>query len=130
MKISDIFQSDYLKAADLRDRQVTVIIDRVERHQVGKDKEDKPVLFFDGKDKGVILNKTNANTIAAVYGDESDDWKGGEVILFSAPTQNPEGKTVDGIRIKIPPRKPATARPVQQPTQRESAAEIDDDIPF
>jgi len=35
--------------------------DRVGRH-VGDD-HDKPVLYFKGKEKGLIVNKTNANNI-------------------------------------------------------------------
>ena len=70
MRISNAFPSEYLRPADLQERQVTVKMSRLEIREVGDEK--KPVLFFEGKDKGLVLNKTNAKTISTVYGDETD----------------------------------------------------------
>ena len=59
MRISSAFPSKYLKAADLQDKQVTVRMSHVETETIGDD--DRPVLYFQGKEKGLVLNKTNAN---------------------------------------------------------------------
>lgn len=130
MRISAAFPSDYLKAADLQGRQVKVKIDRVEIKEIGG--EPKPILYFVGKEKGVVLNKTNASNIAAAYGDDTDDWQDAEVILFEAMVDF-QGKTVPAIRVRIPPRQPARER-------RQHAEEVvkvnnppqdpDDEIPF
>jgi hypothetical protein len=71
MRISSAFPSKYLKAADLQGRQVNVLMSHVETETIGDD--DRPVLYFQGKEKGLILNKTNANSISAVYGDDTED---------------------------------------------------------
>lgn len=128
MRISAAFPSEYLKAADLQGRQIPVKIDRVELKDIGG--EHKPILFFVGKDKGMVLNKTNANTISAAYGDDTEDWADGDVILFESMVDF-QGKTVPAIRVKVPPRSRAE-RSVQAPArQPETAgAPIDDDIPF
>lgn len=103
MLINEAFPSTYLKAADLQGRTIVVKIDRVETEDLNG--ERKLAMYFVGKDKPMILNKTNANTIAAAYGQDTDDWRDAEVVLFMAMVDF-QGKTVEALRVKIPPRKP------------------------
>lgn len=145
MRISAAFPSDYLKAADLQNRQVKVKIDRVEIKEIGG--EPKPILYFIGKDKGMVLNKTNAANIATAYGDDTDDWQDAEIVLFEAMVDF-QGKTVPAIRVRIPPRAPVREkraerddRPAADTREREpetrrpasasaTADDLDDEIPF
>ena len=53
MKMSAAFPSDYLKASDLLGREAKVKISHVEMREVGRDKEHKPVLYFQGQRKGI-----------------------------------------------------------------------------
>jgi hypothetical protein len=99
MKISEEFPSKYLKAADLQGREVRVTIANVEREKMGDD--TKPVAYFKGKEKGVVLNKTNSNMIADAYGDDTEDWFGQDVILLSVMTDY-AGKMTPAIRVRIP----------------------------
>lgn len=140
MLISESFPSKYLKAADLKDQQVRVVMDHVVLEDIGDDGM-KPILYFQGKDKGLCLNKTNSNNIAMVYGDDTDDWAGRELILY--PTMvDFQGRSVPAIRVKVPalkaaqrePQVPAvTAQrgnghgPRPTPTIR---AELNDEVPF
>ena len=57
-------------------------------------------LSFVGKEKGLAVNKTNANIIAQNVGsDDLDDWIGREIILY--PTRvDFGGQMVDAIRVK------------------------------
>lgn len=103
MNINDQFPSKYLKASDLQGRQVTVKMGRVEEEKIGDD--TKPILYFQGKDRGVVLNKTNANNIAALYGYETEDWYGKEITLVEAMVDF-QGKSVPAIRMKAPSRQP------------------------
>lgn len=102
MKISEEFPSQYLKAADLGGRELRVTMGRVDRETIGTDK--KLVLYFKGKEKGLVLNKTNGNTIGDGYGDDTDDWFDQPLILFSVKTDY-QGKVVDAIRCRIPTAK-------------------------
>lgn len=120
MRISSAFPSNYLKAADLQGKSVKVSIDRVELEDIGGDY--KPVLYFTGKDKGMVLNKTNSNNIATAYGDETDAWSGKEIVLFEAMVDF-QGRTVPAIRVKLPSGKAA-------PKQPEPEIDMDDEIPF
>jgi hypothetical protein len=137
MKISQEFPSQYLKASDLGGREVRVTMGRVEREEIGTDK--KLVLYFKGKEKGIVLNKTNANTIGDAYGDDTDDWYDQPLILFSIRTEF-QGKPVDGLRCRVPtPKDNRQVAPQRQadpissgpPTDHPAAASFtDDEIPF
>ncbi len=99
MKITDAFPSNYIKSSDLNGRVLQLTIDRVTMEDL--DGEQKPVLYFQGKQKGTVLNRTNATTLVAKYGDETEAWQGKPVELFTAPVSF-QGLTVDGLRVRIP----------------------------
>lgn len=109
MNVNDAFPSKYLRAEDLKDREVAVIIDHVTMEEIGQEKQMKPAIYFRGKQKGVILNKTNATNIATAYGSDMDNWSGQSVILFPAWVDM-QGKTVQAIRIR-PGGNPGKAAP-------------------
>lgn len=128
MKISTAFPSTYLKAADLDGRNIGVTMDYVRMEDIGGD--HKPVLYFEGKEKGMVLNKTNANNIMAVYGDDTDDWHGGELTLFSAIVDF-QGRSVEAIRVKAKPRSTRKQQEPPPPRADENLAQqLNDDIPF
>lgn len=99
MKVSEAFPTKFISASDLQDRNHRVVMKHVEMDKVGED--TKPILYFRGKDKGLVLNKTNANSIASAYGDDMDDWSGKELILFPTMTDY-QGKQVEAVRVRAP----------------------------
>lgn len=129
--INDAFPSNYLKASDLKGSQPLVTIDRVEFEPVGRTKEMKPVLYFVGKEKGIVLNKTNANNIANLSGTpETDQWHGVRIRLYSTHVEF-QGETVEAIRVKAAPPNGATPHAVQPPPPTPAPVPLtDDDIPF
>lgn len=135
MNINQAFPSKYLKASDLNDQTVTVTISDIKIEQVGQDRDTKPVAYFQGKTKGLVLNKTNSRKIASIAGSpETDDWVGVQIAIFPTETEF-AGESVECIRVKAakgtrtvePERQqtPPTAAPPQT-----AAAVTDDDIPF
>jgi hypothetical protein len=101
MKMSSCYPSKYLKAADIPPgRDVPCQIDRVEIESMESDGQDKPVMYFINKLKGLVLNKTNADVIAAALGDEADGWHGATVALFAATTQF-GGRPTPCIRLRV-----------------------------
>ena len=137
MKISSEFPSSYLKASDLQGREVRVTMGRVEHEEIGQDK--KLALYFKGKDKPMILNKTNAYTISDAYGDDTADWFDQPLILFSIRTEY-QGKPVDGLRCRVPTPKdnraaapkvdPISSGPAPQRAVGGVSDNLDDSIPF
>ena len=130
MKVSEAFPSKYIAAADLNNQNIRVTIARVDIEKIGDD--TKPVLYFKGKTKGLVCNKTNSKAIAAVYGDEMDDWAGSELILFPIMTDY-QGKPVEAVRVRAPQPKD-NPRPAAPAPQRQvggvSDAVMNDEIPF
>jgi hypothetical protein len=124
--ISSLFPSKWLRAADLSGRTVTVVISHVLCEDVAGSGEPQPVLYFEGKEKGMVLNKTNANKIAEIFGDDYSNWPGSQIVLYEAMVQFRD-KMVPAIRVKVAPNKP---QPHQQSNHKTSAEIIDDDIPF
>lgn len=134
MKISEEFPSQYLKASDLGGREIRVTMGRVEREKIGTD--NKLVLYFKGKEKGLVLNKTNAGTIGDGYGDDTDDWFDQSLFLFSVKTDY-QGKVVDAIRCRIPTAKDnreVKSDPISTSPQRRtggvSDTALNDEVPF
>ena len=130
MKVSDAFPSEFLKAADIGQSQVKVLISHVELREM-TDGENKPVVFFQNKKKGVVLNVTNANAIAQYYGDDMDLWAGKTIVLFTMMVSF-QGRMQPGIRVRIPgPGEGGTAQaPKPAPVQQSENPAMDDEVPF
>lgn len=112
MNINKTFKSNYLKAADLDEAGAVVTMTGVRMEEVGQDKEEKPVVYFEEFDQGLVLNKTNATTIAQVLGsNETDDWAGKRIAIFPT-TVDFGGKAVEAIRVKARTPKPQASAAV------------------
>lgn len=135
MDINAAFPSKYVRACDLQGQDRTLAISSVVMDDVG-DHEPKPVVYFNGTDKGLVLNKTNANVIAGLYGPNTDGWIGQRITLF--PTQTDfQGKQVECIRVRmqkpqVAQQQQAAAPPPPPPDNPPSGVPHDDggDIPF
>lgn len=125
MRTGEAFPSTYLKKEDIGDARVRVTIDRVviEDLQNGDHKERKPVVYFRGKEKGLVLNVGNAQAITEIAGgeDEMDNWSGIQVALYVDRNVTFGGKRVGGIRVESVVPKPKPVPPLDENA---------DDIPF
>lgn len=111
MHFKALFPTKYLGSHDLNGKDTVLTIRRVivEEIETERGKEKKPVVYFEetaalaaktqAEEKRLVLNRTNAKTIAAIYGNELDAWTGKRVQLFSTEV-TAFGKTVDAIRIR------------------------------
>lgn len=125
MKASDAFPSKFISAADLQGKEAVVKITHVATDEIGG--KQKFVCFFAGKQKGLVLNKTNWNTIVKITGaEDSDDWTGQQICLYETYVDF-QGESVPAVRVKpvagastvgAAPKKPAPAD------------DMNDEIPF
>ena len=99
MELATVFPSKYIKAQDLMGRDVPVTIERAEVEKLGDD--TKLVLYFRGKEKGLVTNRTNADRIAHLYGTNTDGWIGKEIILYTDMV-NFQNRVVEAIRVRPP----------------------------
>lgn len=137
MKMSQAFPSKYVRAADLNGKRMTLTMSHVHMESVADGEPDKPVLYFNGAQKGMVLNQTNGMMIASLYGDDTDTWGGKPIELYTAMVPF-GGKTVPAIRVMAPASEAPLNTGDQPPSdfQNESAfasqadEPLDDSIPF
>jgi hypothetical protein len=131
MDLNSIFPSKYIKSSDLQGREVTLTIARIAIEKL--DDGQKPVIYFGGKEKGLICNKTNANRIAHYYGTNTDGWIGKQIVL-GVELVDMQGQTKEGLRIKGIPAPAPLTQTQPAPAAAAPAANADrpfnDDIPF
>ena len=127
MDIKSVFSGETLKASDLQDREIPVIIAGIEMKKF--DNGNKLVLRFEGKKKTLVCNKTNANRIAAMYGPNTDLWIGNEITLYSDKVDF-QGELVDAIRIKIIKKQAAQSYQAPLPQASTSPNDFNDEALF
>jgi hypothetical protein len=108
MKLSEAFPSRYLAAEDIEDddRTLTITDARAEVMGEGIKAQNKIILSFKEERKELVCNKTNANTISKIHGDDTDDWIGKQITLYATEVEY-GGETMLGIRVRLKPAKKA-----------------------
>lgn len=113
MDVRLLYPSLYLAAHDLqgKDANLTILRVDVEELKTERGSEKKPIVRFVetrakaekagdvSKEKRWVMNKTCALVIAAMHGNEIENWKGKRVTLYPTKAQA-FGKTVDCIRVR------------------------------
>lgn len=109
-KLNEAFPSKYMTAADFENGDVTATILSADVETVGQgaDASQKIILKLKGIQKPVVINRTNANTIAKVTGsDDTDDWIGKRITLGASEVEF-KGELVMSIRVRL--KKPTSAQ--------------------
>ncbi len=126
-KISEMRESKFLKQTDVG-RGVLATITKCDQMNVameGAGPELKWCLHFAELDKPLVLNSTNIQLTAKVCGSEdTDEWTGKRLVLYTDPNVTYAGKLVGGIRVRAP--KPGAVAPPPPPMEEIT----DSDIPF
>lgn len=115
-----LFDKEHLGAWDLQGRDVTVTIEDVKGGVLigeGGKKAKKPILKFVKKEKTMACNVTNARTIAGMYGNDVNGWKGKRITIYPTITQF-GGKEMECIRVR-----PTVPTEKETPDAAASAAE-------
>ena len=146
MKITDMLPSTYLKQSDV-DEDYIVTVQKLEQKNVAaadSDPELKWTVRFAEFEKPMVLNATNIQLMAAACdSDDTDDWIGKQVIVYTDPNVSYGGKLTGGLRIKKhkvarpmtpKPRTPLPAAAREAPASAGKASDSEsfanEDIPF
>ena len=93
-RVSEVYVSNWLKAEDLAGKTVKVTIAKAGGDllpQSDGTKQQRIIVDFVGKQKRLILNKTQAAALANIGGDDTDHWAGLEVYLSPSLASNNKG---------------------------------------
>jgi hypothetical protein len=116
MTISDLFPSRYLRTSDVGENDLVLTIEGVTFEVLGDKKETKPVVSFKETPKVLVLNKTNGNTLAHLYGPKVANWRDKKIALYTTEVSF-QGAPMLGIRVRMRP--PAQSQ-MSQPSNPES----------
>ncbi|MBM4094946.1 MAG: hypothetical protein FJ276_36885 [Planctomycetes bacterium] len=125
MKWSDF--EKYLKGEHLQGRKPTVTIEKItleECYAASGRPEQKPVAYFQGSKKGLILSPTNMRALHALFGDNVAACIGKRVQLEAVPMRV-AGRDTLPVRINPAPPAPTStpqARPAETPANPTSTA--------
>lgn len=92
-------KSKYLKVADLQGIAHTLTISKAVVEEVGQDKEQKLVLYFVGREKGLVLNKTNSLALCSSTGVSDSDQLPGKTITIYPGMSQFQGQPVPSIKV-------------------------------
>ena len=126
--INQMASSKYLKTADVPDPVIVTIqgVKQVNMAKEGEEPEYKWAIKFLEIDKPMVLNTTNIHVAAKVFSSEdTDDWKGKEIILYTDPNVSFGGQIVGGLRFRGQEK-----TPVKAASGRAGLTAMKDDIPF
>lgn len=144
-KIGDMLESKYLKQSDVDQDYIVTVESLAHVNVAPKDADQdemKWTIHFAEFDKPMVLNSTNIQLLAKACGsDETDDWIGKQVIVYTDPNVSYGGKLVGGLRIKrysqarpaAPTHKPAPPAAAKPRNDSAGFAEQEipaDDVPF
>lgn len=128
--ISQMVISKYLKQADIPDPIIVTVqgVKQVNMAKEGEAPEMKWAIKFRELDKPMVLNTTNIHVAAKICGsDDTDQWRGKEIVLFCDPNVSFGGQVVGGLRFRGQEKAPVKAK------GRGTAAnfnDMPDDIPW
>jgi hypothetical protein len=117
MDVDVFFPSRFIKAADLKGKDVTLTIEGVAGDELegDKGKQYKGIVSFVGAKKKWVLNRTYALCLKAMWGRETDNWKGHKVTLYPSVFNDepcirvkgsPELEKALEFELKLPRKKP------------------------
>jgi hypothetical protein len=122
MRVSRTYGGNHFKGEEMDDKPLLLTIDQVDCKEFSSDggpAKEKLVMAFKETDQTMVVNMTNAQIIAGLYGDETDDWVGEKIVVFKGRTRF-GSKMVDCVSVRGP-RPAANAgalNPAAQPPRR------------
>jgi hypothetical protein len=127
MDMSTQFPSPWFAASDFDAVGKEMTIGNVMLQQVFA--EFKPVVFFNGQEKAMVLNPTNNKILMGFFGKDSKDWTGKRIVLFSF-TAMFQGQPQLRLGVRLPDGHAQPAAPAQVTNYAALKDEMNDDIPI
>jgi hypothetical protein len=128
-KTSEMRESKFLKQGDVGNGALMTVTG-CNPHNVAKEGVEpqmKWCLEFEESDKPLVLNSINIQLCEKIFGsDDTDEWIGKRIVLYTDPTISFQGKVTGGIRVRAPKK---TAQAPAKPAPIVEDLDVDS-IPF
>jgi hypothetical protein len=98
-------KNPFLKGEDLEEGERTVVTIKTAEEVNFPSGDTVPVLSFLELDQKLTLNKTRIKKLVEILGEDTDEWIGKKISLYQVDVQY-QGKTMPGVAVAAPPRKP------------------------
>lgn len=117
-----LFPGRFIKSVEFKGKDVTLTMTGVETEELPQDKGGnklRGIIAFKETKKKLVLNRTNAECLVAMFGRDYDKWNGHRVTFYPAPYEgetcirvkgSPELKDVLEAEIKLPRKRPFKMR--------------------
>jgi hypothetical protein len=102
LSFDELYPGTYLKAGEFQGKAVTLTIKTITREMLsnGSGGEEPAVtVSFAETEKQFVMNKTNASSLRAMWGDDSGEWIGKRLTLH--PVKDESGLSESGLAIRI-----------------------------
>src|SRR4051812_45896812 len=110
--------SPFMKGDDLEEGERTVVTIKTAEEVKFPSGDTVPILSFLEVEQKLTLNKTRVKKLVEFLGNDTDEWISKKIVLYRIDVQY-NGKTIPGVAVAQPPRKPkpgaALAEPVRNP---------------
>jgi len=107
MDFDALYPNRFLKAGELAGKDVTLTISNVKLETLEGEKGDKKkkgIVSFRETPKELVLNRTNGESIKAMFGRETDNWIGKKVTIWPAQINDSfTGERIPAIRVRGSP---------------------------
>jgi hypothetical protein len=112
MNVNDLFPSNYLTKDDLPTPRVLVMTNVTRKDVWRKNgKQLVVILHFGGKAKPLVLNKTNAQVIARIHGNDTSLWANKPIEVYHDPSVMLGRERVGGLRVRVASAVPSKVTP-------------------
>lgn len=123
------FPSDYLSAPELKGKDCIITIQAILKEQVQMSdggKQSKLIMRIVGTPKKLVVNKTNADSIAQLYGTKAELWAGKRITIYPT-TCMAFGDMVECIRVREVEPPPANGQAAKPAASKPEPAEQTDE---
>jgi len=102
LSFDELFPGKYIKAGEFKGKDVTLTVASVEREMLSNGaggEEGAAIVSFKETEKQFVMNKTNAVSLRAMWGDDSGEWVGHKITLH--PVKDESGLSDSGLCIRV-----------------------------
>ena len=90
MKVTDVYKGNFLTALHVKDADAVLTIKKAVEPNAEKCSDgrpiDRPIVYFEETDLGLICNATNFRCIGHQHGNDTKNWPGKKIKIYATHT--------------------------------------------